>query len=704
MGALGENNAQVVMHLFFQQLHALMQEQVHLPPEERPRVPTIFDEAGYVASVNTMKQAATHREAGLEIAMGIQYISQLGAKAESPTATEMIRKGATNLLQSRCLFRLSDPEDAETQARVAMSVYQSMIRADLESRELMGTTPEESIYLPNWYCLASLIAGGARAARFFGETYEFEKLRGGRWAEHHMRLLEQAVGPYPEQMPKTYKRLGSSAGGEDEEPPATAAAPPAAAPKRTTARGAARTPAPAPTAHQRKPPPIPGPRVVPSTPAPAAAPEPPPSAPATPPPSDAQPPGARARVRPLIREAGEVPEVQRSPLREVIGRTPAPQADQRPDGQPRASEGLRELAAYVDPLLGIKKPEQRDPTERLPRLYSEDYAILALLDRVGLVLPGMLRRAVMPAAAERTMRGRLNDKLLRHGLVARWPIVLRDAPRGAVPYLYSLTRYGLQIAQARQPAAVPPTREFREQEAEKDGHVRHDLHMLSWVIELRRLLGAQATEKWRTPRWPAGTCPVPQTGKGRGRRPITLKDVKHAKHIGIFDVDSAEVARLEPDATCEIELAEDGLTFDLIVELDLTDRTEYNVAKFRRYDAFLTAWWGEMRRYEQLGTRPVVVFVCSTPEIAATYARAADETLRGSIGVTGSPAHERYYPAREHIFFLAETDIYDGELAALALPALPPEVREALDGTRSPSLARVLLFPERIIRAGRTRR
>ena len=69
--------------------------------------------------------------------------------------------------------------------------------------------------------------------------------------------------------------------------------------------------------------------------------------------------------------------------------------------------------------------------------------------------------------------------------------------------------------------------------------------------------------------------------------------------------------------------------------------------------------------------------------------------------MTGSPAHERYYPAREHIFFVVETDIYDGDLAALALPALPPDIREALDGTRSLSLARVLLFPERVVRAGR---
>ena len=245
MAALGENNAQVVMHLFFQQLHALMQEQVHIPSHERPRVPTIWDEGGYVASMNTIKQAATHREAGLEVAMGIQYISQLGAKAESATVTEAIRKGATNLLQSRCLFRLGDPEDAETQTRVAQSVFQSRITPDIDARELMGVTPEESLYLPNWYCLASLIASGARAARFFGETYAFAKLRDGPWAEHHRRVLEQAVGPYPEQMPKTYKRLGSSIGG-DEEPPVAASdatQPVAPAPKARTARATGDAPA-----------------------------------------------------------------------------------------------------------------------------------------------------------------------------------------------------------------------------------------------------------------------------------------------------------------------------------------------------------------------------------------------------------------------------------------------------------------------------
>jgi Replication-relaxation len=280
-------------------------------------------------------------------------------------------------------------------------------------------------------------------------------------------------------------------------------------------------------------------------------------------------------------------------------------------------------------------------------------------------------------------------------------VVLREAPRGSSPYLYSLTRHGFQVAQGRQPPAIPPKREFRELEAEKDGNIRHDLRVYSWLIELRHLLGTQATEKWRTPKWPAGTCSVPQTGNGRSRRQMTLKHVRHAKHIGIFDVDSADFGRIEPDAICEVRLAEDALTLDVIVELDLTDRVAYNTVKFRRYDAFLTAWWTETRRYQQLGIRPVVVFVCRTRQMAETYALAADETLRGSVGVTGSPAHERYYPAREHLFFVAEQDIYHGDLGALALPALPPDIREALDGTRAAALSRVLLFPERVIRAGK---
>jgi hypothetical protein len=695
MAALGEENSQVAMHFLFQGLHALMQQLIHLPPEERPRVPTIWDEGGYIASMNTVKQAATHREAGLEVVMGIQYLSQLGAKAESSAVTEAIRKGITNLLQSLFLFRLGDPEDAQTATRVAMSVFQTMIRSDIDSRELMGVTPEQALYLPVHFCLASWIACGARAARFYGQTYPFVKLRNGAWAQHHLARLEEQCGPYPEELPKTYRRTGPSA-----------AADTTTTSDRRATPTPPRQPAPAPRKTTRRP-----------TPPPAAAPR-PLAAPATQPknadkertrpasevagaasPNATPKERARVGVTPLVREAAEVPEVTVGPVREMLGSTPAPDGPRTLFAADNGPEGLRELAAYVDPLLGIRNAEQQEPATRLPRLYTEDYAILALLDRVGLALPGMLRRAVAPHAAERTIRDRVN-KLYRNGLLVRWPIVLRDPPRGSLPYLYSPTRYGMEVAQARQPPAIPPTREFRQLEVEKNSRIRHDLHTLSWVIELHRLLGEQATDKWRTPRWPAGVCAVPQTGSGRGRRAITLKDVKRPKHIGIFDLDSKDIARIEPDAICEIKLLQDRLTFDLLIEHDLTDRASYNLEKFRRYDTFLTAWWNEMRRYQQLGTRPGVVFVCTTPETALTYARTADETMHGSIGITGSPAHNRYYPGRQNVWFASESDIHNGDLTVLALPALPPEIREALDGTRTVSLSRVLLFPERVIRDG----
>jgi len=658
MAAIGEGNAKVVMQLFSQQSHALMQYLIHLPPPERPRVTEYREEAGMITTMNSVKQYATHREAGLEPAMGLQYLSQLGADAESPAVTEAIRKGVMNLMQSRCLFRLGDPEDAEKQSRIGMSVYQSMIRGDLESRELMGAPPEQSLYIPVHYCLASWIVGGARVPQFVGETHEFEKIRGGLWAEHHLRVLEEAVGAYPEKMPRTYKRATDVADVQEAPPPTT-----------DTSRGARRG--------ASKPTRAAGSRA------------------AT---GEGEQAGER-RVQPLIRVAEEAPEIERSPVRKVmgVGRAPAQPQHLFDDGE-QVPESIRELALYVDPLLGIRPAERREPSEKLPRLYDEDYAVLALLDRVGFALPGMIRRAVLPGVAERTLRGRLHDKLLRHGLIERWPIILRDQPRGALPFLYSLTRFGMQTAQQRQPPAIPPSREFREIEVEKDGRLRHDLHLEAWAIAFHERVGRLATDKWRTPRWPAGTCSVPQIGNGRGRRPMTLKDVRRPKHVGIFDVDSGQFARIEPDAILEVRVAEPHLTIDVCVEMDLTDRVAYNIEKFRRYDAFLAAWWSEHRRYRQLGTRPAVVFVCRTAEMALAYARAADDALQGSIGVTGSASHERYYPARDHLFFATESDLHNGSLAALALPPLPPVVRAALDGEAALSVERVNLLDEALVR------
>src|SRR5207249_960868 len=107
-----------------------------------------------------------------------------------------IRKGVINLLQSRFMFRLGDPEDAELSSRIAMSVYQTMIRADAESRSVMRVTPEVLLNLPRYVAIASLIAGGTRAPSFHGQTYYFPPLGeiSETWMRHHLELMDAFLG------------------------------------------------------------------------------------------------------------------------------------------------------------------------------------------------------------------------------------------------------------------------------------------------------------------------------------------------------------------------------------------------------------------------------------------------------------------------------------------------------------------------------
>ena len=111
------------------------------------------------------------------------------------------------------------------------------------------------------------------------------------------------------------------------------------------------------------------------------------------------------------------------------------------------------------------------------------------------------------------------------------------------------------------------------------------------------------------------------------------------------------------------------------------------------YDAFLTAWWSEHKRYGTLGTRPVLVFVCPTLKRAEQLAALADELMTGGIGHSGTPPQTWYYAGRDHTFFMAEEDIYHGSLRALALHRWPPRLRDALGQGAHPQPEFVSLMP-----------
>jgi hypothetical protein len=716
MGLLGEDNSKACMVFLLRMLHTQMQRQVHLPESERPRVPLLVDEAHYIAGVeNVVDQIATHRRAGLEPAFGLQYFAQLGSGSQHE---QKIRKGVLNLLQSRFLFRMGDAQDAEEATRIAMAVYSTMIRDDPDSRARLRVTPEQALNFPNHYCLASWIANGSRIPSFMGQTYPLPP-GGDEWANHHLRAQACRVAPYPEQLESTLdvragraqsdsgdvaargapaereyisvpfeekddaKRLGARWDpgaqswyipvGVDAEPFARWQSPKCAPPETDRApNGRADLDSTGPATSEV----ANGARS----------------------PEDQAAGGRRREVRVDYEAPPAPPNLADSPVRRVVGRP----ASGRPPGehdQP-APDSLRELA-YLDRINEIGPADQLDGAAGLPRLYDEDYAILSLLDRAGLAPRTLIGRAVFPTRSPNTTSHRLT-KLYRHGLIAQHTTGLREHKRtdGKPPLLYSVTRRGLEVAQARTPTpAISPKREWRAIEQRNAGRLGHDLHALAWTIALHHAVGPIATDHWRTPRYATGRYPVPQTSSGRDRHPVTLSDLPVADGQAIIDVELKRFTEVKPDVSLEIRIDTVKLTFDLLVELDLTARPSYNREKFLAYDAFLCGWSLAHARYRAQGSRPVVVFVCSDAHAALACAREGDAALTGRIGVMGTPAEHWYYPGRDHVLFAVEAYVHRGDLSALALPPQPPSLREQLKCQRDLSLVRAALLPNNL--AGR---
>ncbi len=662
-GQVGDDNVKPMLLFMLRMLHRQMQRQVTLPEDQRPRVPVIIDEAHYVADTeNFVDQIATHRRAGLEMACGIQYFAQLGSGSRH---AEKIRKGILNLLQSRLLFRMGDADDAQQATRIAMAVYATMIRDDPDSRARMRVTPEQLLNFPNHHCLASWIANGTRAPSFTGQTYPLPDPNPD-WAEHHLTRQAQRVGPYPEHhKPATLDTHSATAN-----PPGNGSQPAHRDPEARTSttstpNGTQLTPADA--DHDGQDAPARG--------------------------EDTRGQEARKReVRVDYEPPPPLPNLADSPVRRIVGRrVPGPPPGEHDTPAPAS---LRELA-YLDRINEIGPADELDGAAKLPRLYDADYAILALLDRAGLVPRTMIGRSALPGRGANAVSDRLT-KLYRHGLIAQHPVGIREHTRsdGKPPLLYSITRRGLEVAQTREPPAISQRRQWRAIEPGRGLRLAHDLHALAWAIELHRLVGNLATDHWRTPRYATGRIPVPQTGSSRARHPITVNEIALPDKQAIIDVALNPFTEVQPDISLELRIPSIKLTFDLLVELDLTSRPSYNHDKLLGYDAFLCGWSLAHPRYQTHTTRPVAVFVSPDPHAALALAQEADEALTGRIGVMGTGPEHWYHPARDHTFFAVETDIHHGNLSALALPALPPGLRHRLTGTRDLELKRVALLPD----------
>jgi len=705
MAAIGEDNAQACLHFIFQMLHRQMQRQIHIPAPQRPRVALLCDEAHYLATRGVIKQIATHRAAGLDVTLAAQYFAQFGSTSESAAETEEIRKGISNLLNSKWIGRLSDPDDAIAATRVAQAVFSSNLKDDPDSRARMRVTPDEGMYRPNFYFLASLIAGGERASAFIARTFPIPEAP-STWADIHLQRQSSEVGEYPEDMASTYtthveeeEEFDSgefnlddivepsaadqeAAHGDPEHAEQPSVVSDESGPTRTgvaddfpideqaesrPTRGQPDSDEQALTPDQEKlaaatsVKPQRGDRIL----------------------KEPNPPGA---------DNSERPSWAASNARSVVGLPVQDAEDLVPNATP--DKFVNELAV-IERITGFGKFETAEKLEAVV-LNPTDFSTLLILDRAGLVTPGLLHLIVAPDVTLRSYR-RTMLKLHNAGLVSRATVELREAT-GRGSYVYQLTRAGLTALQAAD--IVDAKREWRETRVgDRALRLPHDMQAIAWLGALSSMVGPTVvTENWATPRYRNGMVIPPKVGTGRNKHPLAHSDLEFDPGFAALGADLLSPASYEdikPDIRAEIRVPSRNARFDLLLEFDRTDRASYNQPKFRAYDTFLTGWYQQHRRYTALG-RPVVLFLCTSADAMRLLAAGADEEMDGRIGRAGAAPHDWYYAGRDHTFFGIRSDLHYGSLRVFGLPSLPKKLRGDLTGTNTLPLREVALLPTSI--------
>ena len=184
-----------------------------------------------------------------------------------------------------------------------------------------------------------------------------------------------------------------------------------------------------------------------------------------------------------------------------------------------------------------------------------------------------------------------------------------------------------------------------------------------WRTTCTRSHGASSctgsSGRWRPT---TGEPPAMPPAATRSRRPaqgatdIRSRSTRSRCRTSRRSVDLAlkEFAEIKPDLSLELRIPSIRLSFDLLVELDLTSRPSYNRDKLLAYDAFLCGWSLAHPRYQTQGTRPAVVFVCSDARAVLALAQEADEAMTGRIGVMGTGPEHWYHAGRDHGFFAVE--------------------------------------------------
>jgi len=684
MGRVGEDTSRKLMQILMRLIYAEVQRQQELPHNERVRMCVVFDEAHFILNPTIAKAAAVGRSGRLELAAGFQQLAQF----QDPVVRAMVE----DLLQHRMTFRAA-AEDARQAAAQAMQSYADVIRDDPRSRELQRVAPDMLTNLPDHHCLCSWVVAGTRQPAFIGRTLQVAIDR-ERIAAHLASSRARPVreGALPHFPPVTAGAPGAEdgvldrrmpgAGGDDRAGPETSA--------NGRAHPSASRPHAAAHADERA-----GGQD-------GAAPPELPDAAEDPPAVSTGEEGPREPSRlggPGQEGGGATSEAIRNESAEA-GSLALPGESAPTDAGDGAPESYAELRVAA-PLALV--PDRRTPRPRPPRpARPVEQHVLVLLYKVGFLLGSQIARET--GWNVRTVQRALVE-MLDQGWVRRFS--LRTGDGGRPRHLYMLSGEGFAAARTQlmlvDPAAPDPAA-WREPDVRDPRRVLHDLHAAAWLMTFGRMLPPGMVCGWHGPRASlARPAPPLRTSRGEGRRAIRLEEVPLDADRSFAELRDERFGQIRADGMVELALPTVAgvRRIDLFVELDRTRKPARNLDKMAAYDAFITAWSTAMSRYQALGDRPLVVFVCEDEAQARAFARAADVVLSGRVITLRTPPERWRFPGRERTFFCCERDIHEGSLRAWQVPALPPDVRRELGHAREPEPVPQELVTDELVRRAR---
>lgn len=643
MGAVGDKNARMCLQFILRELNQQLHRHMAMPPEQRPLVSLIVDEASViVSSPNVVDQIATHRANGLDVTFALQFFAQLGADSE--LHAEKIRKGVINLLQSRFLFRLGDPTDAEEMTRIAMAVYMSLLRDDPDSRARMRVPAEYGLVIAIWHLIVSAIINGSRASAFAAKTFPFSAGRDD-WRREVLAIFAELLAARPGYAGRsdTYytrvqSRRGVYAARLSKEPPKPdEGEDPDAAPADVGS-----------------------------------------DAPVAPP--------ARVVASPVLTPGADPLRDRRDGALRVMGFTPQePWPERKPDGEFDARLRALAISEGVIRYGRAAEPAATRDVARWKR-HPRDLRVLKALDCFGPTLSTLLRPIARGVDGTDDTASSVLERLRAYGLISSHSISAENEEAtklaGKPPRILYLTKLGLDAL--KECGEVAAGRRF----IEWNGGQRHshDQHTVAAFQALSLFCdpGSQRApriERYFTPRYEASKF-IPR----RGKRKITEGDfaaaipsptMVHNMPRGLDEI------RTDLLISFKVDSPDFGTQrFEVAIEVDCSKRNKYNESKLYAYDGLLSGWIAALERKGQprvtplsADGRPAVLFVCASAQHALSLARYADDILDIGIGAMGAAPEDRIYWGRRLIFFMGEEDLHRGVMRGYALHPLPPEAR-----------------------------